>query len=111
MERPISHATIINLEHFPAYEPRGEKRGVIPQVTAYLKALVDSKLEKGAGYLELPSFSTLAEFFKCSYLEIYDIFRTLRNQGYDYQFSSLDGTVLVWISKPTERTRMERIIE
>lgn len=96
MEQPVSRAMVINLEHFPAYEVPVSKRGLATHIARYLKGLLaDSRQAK---QVELPSFSVLSKFFRCTHLEIYDAFKALRSQGYDYQFSGLDGSVIVWLT-------------
>jgi hypothetical protein len=96
MEQPVSRATVIHLEHFPAYEVPTIKKNLVPNIAKYLKGLLSDKLYRDGRYIELPSFSMLCKFFRCRHLEIYDAFKILRTQGYDYQFSSLDGAVMVW---------------
>lgn len=96
MQQPISNFTIIALDQFPMYQVPSSKSDLTTSITKYLRTLLNSKLTKGENNLELPSFSLLAVFFKCSCLEIYDAFKALRSQGYDYHFSSLDAGVLVW---------------
>ncbi len=96
MEPPPVSNTLINLEDFPSYKPPAGQSKLIPHTADYLKLLVDTKLSNGNRSVELPSLSLLADFFNCSHLAIYDIFRALQLQGYDYQFSSLDRAVLVW---------------
>lgn len=102
MENPISRATLINLEHFPAYHVPVGECSQVENITGYLIKLVNEPLVTHGGYLELPSISNLSVFFRCSFLEVYDAFKALRKQGYDYQFSSLDGAMLVWISGPAK---------
>jgi hypothetical protein len=65
-------------------------------IAEYLRELISTRLSNGKQSVALPSLSLLADFFNCSHLAIYDIFRTLQLQGYEYQFSSLDRAVLVW---------------
>jgi hypothetical protein len=108
MEHPVSRAIIINLEHLPAFGMPDSKHNVVSQIQHYLKILITDKLPPAGGYLELPSFSIMAGFFKCSYLEIYDACRTLRAEGYDYQFSSLDGAVQVWRRSPADISSKRR---
>ena len=96
MEQPVSRATIINLEHFPVYrKPKGAKDGV-SHITKFLKKLLSSASYQYCASIELPALGTLARFFHCTYLEIYDALKALRSQGYDFQFSNLEEHVIVW---------------
>lgn len=95
MEQPVSRATIIKLEHFPAYEMPDSKKGLVAHIAKYLTMMLTGLSARDGQYIELPSLSMLSKFFRCTHLEIYDAFKAIRSQGYDYQFSSLDGALLV----------------
>jgi hypothetical protein len=103
MEQPITHALILNLEHLPPYQKKTVYRD--NAITSYLEALAHMKLDRHTHYLELPSMSRLSVFFSCSFIEVYDAFRALQEKGYEYQFSSVDGTMLVWRRNNKEKRR------
>lgn len=111
MEQANSRATIINLQHLPPYQLPAGKQNLTSHLSTYLKTFIADQLRSRASSLEFPSFISLSGFFNCSYLEMYDAFRMLRVEGYDYQFSSLDGTIEVWKSQkmspshPKEKSR------
>jgi hypothetical protein len=44
MEQPVSRATVIHLEHFPAYEVPTIKKNLVPNIAKYLKGLLSDKL-------------------------------------------------------------------
>ena len=94
MEQPVTHATILSLEHFPPFQAKKGSRN--NAITNYLESLAKSKLDQHTHYLELPSVSQLSGFFKCSFMQVYDAFRILREKGYEYQFSSVDGAMFIW---------------
>lgn len=97
MEQAASRTATINLTHFPPYQMvAAGKPNLVSDLSRYLKNVISDQLRAPVNSVEFPSFITLAAFFHCSYLEMYDAFRMLRAEGYDYQFSSLDGTIQVW---------------
>jgi hypothetical protein len=94
MEQPVTPATILGLEHLPPFQKNAA--GQATAIASYLEALTRSRLDRNTHYLELPSVNRLSGFFGCSFLGVYDAFRALREKGFDYQFSSVDGAMLVW---------------
>jgi hypothetical protein len=103
MNQSASRAIELNPEHFPIYQ-LSDNATVVDQVSKYIKTLLDEKMNKHGGYVALPSLNRLSRFFKCSYLEVYDAIKFLRTQGYDYQFSSVDGLVQVWCTLNKEKS-------
>lgn len=105
MQEPISHATIINLEHLPISPSRGSRGRMKEHIVQYLETLAQEKLSCHADYLDLPSIGALSNFFKTTSIDVYDALRALRVYGYDYQFSSLDGSVQIWRQDPRVRKK------
>jgi hypothetical protein len=66
------------------------------KMSAYLLHAAQNKLSPGQGTLVLPSISQLAVQFCCPHLAVYDVLRDFRNQGYDYRFSGINGSLLLW---------------
>lgn len=76
-----------------------ERHLSVPLMARLLGDVIALRLTGGpVSSVALPSFSALAECFQCTCLDVYDVFRALRGQGYDYQFLGLDGQVRVWRS-------------
>jgi hypothetical protein len=51
---------------------------------------------KGDINFELPSMMTLAGFYNCGHLDVYDALRTLRSRGYEYRLRGIDNKIIVW---------------
>lgn len=100
MQEPVSHATIINLEHLPTSHLSNVRGRMKEHIVQYLEVLAGDKLSCHADYLDLPSIGALSSFFNTTSMDVYDALRSLRLKGFDYQFSSLDGSVQLWRQTP-----------
>jgi hypothetical protein len=94
MAKTASSDRKMTLENFTPFQMKTTHDDI--EIASYLEQLAQERLSPLVGPLELPSMSELSSFFDCSFLKVYDAFRLLRERGYDYQFSSVDGTMLVW---------------
>lgn len=99
MELPVTKATMINLEHFPTYFPPETTLNRGEHVSTYMRNLITERMPRKPRPLHLPSLSQLASFFKCSHLEIYDAFRSLRSYGFDFTLVGIDTPIEVWRHK------------
>ena len=73
-----------------------DQQPTVANLGTHLHQLVSQQFNHGIRSLTLPSLAIMASFFGCSYLELYDVMQMLRTNGYDYNFSSINGDIEVW---------------
>jgi len=103
MLESVSKATVINLEQVSGYPVPGSKGLMKDQIVHFLETMAEENLTCHADYLDMPSISSFSSFFNTTSMDVYDALRSMRMKGYDYQFSSLDGSVQLWRESPAPR--------
>src|SRR6478609_9024143 len=68
------------------------------KISDFLESIIKPNLENTALILHLPSLESLAHCLACSYLELHDALRLLRERGYDYEFNHICEAIKVWKS-------------
>lgn len=94
MIEPSSVSHHISIQDLSEYTPAVQHS--VPEMTAHLLSIVSNQFDNNIHFLTLPSLSTMANLFNCPYLAIYDAMQALREHGYDYNFSSINGNIEIW---------------
>jgi len=76
----------------------------IELLAVYLESLLNEKTSVSQ-VLHLPSIEVLAKCFDCSYLDIHDAVRLLRDYGYEYEFTHADKAIRVWKFKDNDKKK------
>jgi hypothetical protein len=94
MKRTMPKTPVITLDCLPDFLPVAQgKRS--DEIARFLHGVILERLSGKTGTIHLPSFNQLACFFKCSHMELYDAFRCLRAQGFDFTLAGLELPVLI----------------
>ena len=73
------------------------------KISDFLESIINQNLKETVLILHLPSLESLAHCLTCSYLELHDAFRLLRQRGYDYEFNHICEAIKVWKSLIKEK--------
>lgn len=96
--------TLATLPPFAQFET-DNNRGY--QIALYLERLLSAYQLSNDNRIVIPSLTDLAHFFQVSQMEVYDSFKILRKQGYDYLLSGTNEDIPFWAPEPIQ----ERMIQ
>jgi hypothetical protein len=90
----------LNIQDLPSFSTPSWKTDVVHQILSYIERLIHVYKHSGKTlHLMIPSPSALADFFRCSELDVLETFHELELQGYQYQLESLEKPVLLHIDQ------------
>jgi DNA-binding transcriptional MocR family regulator len=97
---------LVELAEMPYYPASTLKQGVQYShfISQYLAQLLEAQRISPMTQVKIPSLEELAKFFKCTQMNVYDAFQTLRDEGYDYYLAGMDQPILFWCSRNDAHT-------
>jgi hypothetical protein len=84
------------LDTLPAFPVSSPAESQVDAIYRYLRDLADARLISPVERLLLPGITELAAVFRCTNLALYDALKALQSNGYEYQFTSAAGPLLLW---------------
>jgi|GEM_PF-6316643 len=73
-----------------------DKKFNINEITDYVESILLNMNSNILQVVTLPSLDALANCYNCSYLDIHDVFRLLRERGFEYEFKHTNEPMKVW---------------
>jgi hypothetical protein len=94
MKRTMPKTPVVTPDCLPDFLPvaKGKRSD---EMARFLHNIILERISGKTGTINLPAFNQLAGFFKCSHMELYDAFRFLRAQGFDFTLVGLDVPVMI----------------
>lgn len=84
------------INDFPAGVAQHVQLGGTPFIFQVLADILSKALQDKDSQVWLPALSTLADYFRCSQMNVYDSLQELRYAGYDYELSGFEVPILFW---------------
>ncbi len=71
------------------------------QIACHLENILKERISTPHASVSLPSLVVLGKYYNVSLMVLYDAFRILRKQGYDYLLPGMEVPVNFWLTRPT----------
>ncbi len=86
----------LSINDFPSGVAQHVQHGGTPFIFQVLADILAGALKEKDGQIWLPPLSSLADYFRCSQMTVYDSLQELRYAGYDYELSGFEVPILFW---------------